>query len=179
VLPRRARASRTRVEFETDFIFSVPLLFFFPADAQGASHVEVTYGFSETAQPPVAQTLIGIYKPGETESMKFAEANTWKKVCKEGVDGTDRCATSGTVKLTDLPQAEGRYKLVVAPYIPANEFGQSGYSPTLKDSNIIAYLTILSASATDDELSKASNANSPVALFQVRKSSHCGASRHL
>ena len=152
------------------------------ADAQGASHVDVTFGFSGTAQPPVAQTLIGIYKPGETQSMTFAEANTWEKVCEEGADRTNRCASSGTVKLTDLPQAEGRYKLAVAPYIPANEFGQSGYSPTLKDSNIIAYLTILPASATDDELSKASNANSPVTLFQVKKSRkqpRCGSSWHL
>jgi hypothetical protein len=87
--------------------------------------VTVTYSFGGATKPPAQSSYLGIYKVGEAETSKqvstgYIYGNRYNIADEGGL-----CPLSGKVTIAP-PTTTGSYKIVLAPYLPPNEFGQSG-----------------------------------------------------
>ena len=88
--------------------------------------ISVTYSFSGSVPPPTQLTFVGVYTLTETNPLN---SQTATYMCGHVYNRTRNgglCPLAGSLHLA-RPSAPGQYKIAVAPYIPSNSVGQSGY----------------------------------------------------
>jgi cathepsin B len=134
------------------------------------SVVTVAYTFGGTATAPTQKTFIGVYPVAETKTtnvvtMAMLCGTTFNAAVNGGL-----CPTSGGSITLVAPTTPGAYKVVVAPFLPPNEFGQSGYATLLDSSKTIAMFTVLPSGCAAADLKTAVAQNDPVALMQYAAS---------
>ena len=101
--------------------------------------VTVSFSFGGTAAPPTQNSFVGVYAQAETGTLKqlstaYLCGTSYSKANNGGL-----CPATGSVSIVP-PAVAGTYKVALAPYLPTNEFGQSGCAPASVKYVIIYYI---------------------------------------
>jgi cathepsin B len=128
----------------------------------------VSFSFGGTALAPTQKSYIGIYKAGETKTVKQVVAGylcgtTYNKALNGGL-----CPAAGSITMNP-PTAAGTYQIVLAPFLPTNEFGQSGFSTLLLASNTIGQFTVLPRGCSASALKAALVSNDRATIFAAQQ----------
>lgn len=134
------------------------------------SVITVEASFGGTAPPPTQKTIIAVYPAAETRttqavSMSMLCGTTFNQAVNAGL-----CPFTGNSISLVAPTTPGSYKVVVVPFLPPNEFGQSGYATLLDSSKTVALFTVLPSGCAATDIKTEEAKNDPVALMQYAAS---------
>ena len=86
----------------------------------------ISYSFGGTAPPPAQMSFVGIYSPAESRTLKQLSTAYLCGTPYNRDNNGGLCPSSGSVTILP-PNAAGTYNVILAPFLPPNEFGQSGW----------------------------------------------------
>jgi len=134
----------------------------------------ITFSFGGTAVAPTQQSFVGIYKLTETNTVNTVTSVYLCGTKYNSALNGGLCPSSGTVTLSP-PTVAGTYKIALAPYLPTNEFGQSGYSTLLSASSVIGQYTLFPFGTASTLIQAALTSNSPASLFAAQQATAAAA----